>query len=244
MAGKFGFEKSTWNRYDLTDKNGNDITDRVTALENIVKGLLPGGTLFPIGTVLCFATDDITAKQLNELYGGTWRLFGQGRTLVGGVYDNKGGLGYNQYMTGMTRANTIFNPSRQNWCEGKETEDGTSPIDTPNVYQWSAKVGVEGMPLHTHFELGNGHWHYIYNNGSSSADHHIYQKSGSSTKANWVPSTASSPAQPSDDNALCTYGSKASSGLVNLSAEGNLNGYGEIPIWQPFITVWYYKRIA
>ena len=267
MANKYGFEASTWNRYDLTDSDGKDIMDRLAALETAVSTMSGGSTgkldIFPIGTVLCFATDNIKATTLSSLYGGTWTLFGEGRTLVGAVWNNYTGKGYGAKMH---TANTVYNPDGQSWSGGQTSADGTTPDLIPTNDQWYTKMGASALPLHTHTGTENapGHWHEVYTrqsyNGSTPPDSRkvfmdhqgetgtqsneaylqipVYNSNFSNDKTHTLATDYPIRKQGSDGSI------KEADKLVKITTDAAGTADAKVGSWMPYITVWFYKRIA
>lgn len=269
MANKYGFEASTWNRYDLTDSDGKDIMDRLAALENKVATISGDDdgklNMFPVGTVLCFATDNINATTLSSLYGGTWRLFGEGRTLVGAVWNNYTGKGYGAKMH---TANTVYNPAGQSWSGGQTSTDGTTPDLIPTNDQWYTKMGAGALPLHTHTGTENapGHWHEVRTRESYSApgdlkpnsrkifmDHQgesgtqtneaflqapVYNSNFSNDKAHTMATDYPVRSDPDTGNI------KDSDKLVKITTDAAGTADAKVGSWMPYITVWFYKRIA
>lgn len=269
MPGKYGIEKSTWNRYDLTDEQGNDIMDRVAALETKVASMTGGDGIFPVGTVLCFADDSINAGKLHTLYGGVWKLYAQGRTLVGAVWDSPTSKGYS---TKMSKANTVYDPPGQQYANGTTYTDSATQHDAgtdftaiPLNEHWYAKMDNNSLVAHSHTGVENnpGHWHKIWSrqsyDGQDKPDSkYIYQdyngNEGTDTRKIWgqFPTKVDNFSGQYNHTLATDYpvngtetseGRYSKEGRVHVTTDTQGNSEAKLGTWQPFITVWFYKRV-
>ena len=264
--GKFAFEDSSWSRYSLTNKNEKgkdvDIMDRVAALETAVKkisGEVDG--MFPVGTVLIFADDTITAAKLHDMYGGTWLLYAEGRTLVGAVWNNS------SYSSKMKKANTAYDPPGCSYSSGYHFEDSANQKDAGTQYSaipdsnndWYAKMGPESLYYHSHTgeEIGDGHFHKAwhrqsYNGETKPNTHYIYQDYDPGSGGETDEAFLQIPTQHKKFNTQMSHTlatdypeyTNSSAKKVKITTDPTGTPDAKLGTWQPYMTVWFYKRVA
>lgn len=207
-------------------KQLQEIQQKISTIENHVKYVeqTKGSKFFPVGAVYISVVNENPKKY----FGGTWELFGQGKTLIG-----------------VDSSDTDFNTSEK--TGGSKTH--TIAIDELPQHSHTVPAHRHGLNSHTHgvgtltiSEAGE-HSHYAkYDKDAASgtAKTRYYPGGKTSSSDKFTTSDGKHKHTITGVSGAAT-GSTASSGQL---ASGNTGSGNSMSIIQPYVTVYFWKRTA